>query len=180
MNQNTLVSVLFCIEWSFPEKQVSEKLTDLLNKILTLWGLLNLTFWTTLLKKNCRGKLSEAGKWKNIPWPLENGLYWYLLLFMSGLFLNEPVKIIYSTCLGSFDWMLSSLFIWTWLSCSVLCWIIPAWPMWTHYLDGKFCFHISVMIMPFSLQELKNLRPQLYSAAEYCEKSYLHSEQKQM
>ncbi|KAI4323884.1 hypothetical protein L6164_023458 [Bauhinia variegata] len=28
--------------------------------------------------------------------------------------------------------------------------------------------------------ELKNLRPQLYSAAEYCEKSYLHSEQKQM
>ncbi|KAK7274272.1 hypothetical protein RIF29_15355 [Crotalaria pallida] len=31
-----------------------------------------------------------------------------------------------------------------------------------------------------SLQELKNLRPQLYSAAEYCEKSFLHSEQKQM
>ncbi|KAL5101492.1 hypothetical protein RYX36_005819 [Vicia faba] len=31
-----------------------------------------------------------------------------------------------------------------------------------------------------SLQELKNLRPQLYSAAEYCEKYYLHSEQKQM
>ncbi|KAK4748429.1 hypothetical protein SAY87_015015 [Trapa incisa] len=31
-----------------------------------------------------------------------------------------------------------------------------------------------------SLQELKNLRPQLYSAAEYCEKSYLHSERKQM
>ncbi|OIW02013.1 hypothetical protein TanjilG_11606 [Lupinus angustifolius] len=31
-----------------------------------------------------------------------------------------------------------------------------------------------------SLQELKNLRSQLYSAAEYCEKSYLHSEQKQM
>ncbi|KAL5101493.1 hypothetical protein RYX36_005820 [Vicia faba] len=31
-----------------------------------------------------------------------------------------------------------------------------------------------------SLQELKNLRPQLYSAAEYYEKSYLHSEQKQM
>ncbi|KAF9669026.1 hypothetical protein SADUNF_Sadunf14G0064600 [Salix dunnii] len=30
-----------------------------------------------------------------------------------------------------------------------------------------------------ALQELKNLRPQLYSAAEYCEKSYLHSEQKQ-
>ncbi|KAG8363291.1 hypothetical protein BUALT_Bualt19G0006900 [Buddleja alternifolia] len=28
--------------------------------------------------------------------------------------------------------------------------------------------------------ELKNLRPQLYSAAEYCEKSYFHSEQKQM
>ncbi|KAF7826113.1 acidic endochitinase-like [Senna tora] len=28
--------------------------------------------------------------------------------------------------------------------------------------------------------ELKNLRPQLYSAAEYCEKSYLQSEQKQM
>ncbi|KAJ0582187.1 putative ABI family protein [Helianthus annuus] len=28
--------------------------------------------------------------------------------------------------------------------------------------------------------ELKNLRPQLYSAAEYCEKSYLHSEQKQV
>ncbi|XP_022895521.1 protein ABIL1-like [Olea europaea var. sylvestris] len=31
-----------------------------------------------------------------------------------------------------------------------------------------------------AFQELKNLRPQLYSAAEYCEKSYLHSEQKQM
>uniref|UniRef100_A0A7N0UFT3 Protein ABIL1 n=1 Tax=Kalanchoe fedtschenkoi TaxID=63787 RepID=A0A7N0UFT3_KALFE len=31
-----------------------------------------------------------------------------------------------------------------------------------------------------ALHELKNLRPQLYSAAEYCEKSYLHSEQKQM
>ncbi|CAN6695316.1 unnamed protein product [Malus baccata var. baccata] len=31
-----------------------------------------------------------------------------------------------------------------------------------------------------ALQELKNLRPQLYSAAEYCEKFYLHSKQKQM
>ncbi|KAG6437636.1 hypothetical protein SASPL_102557 [Salvia splendens] len=31
-----------------------------------------------------------------------------------------------------------------------------------------------------ALQDLKNLRPQLYSAAEYCEKSYLHSEEKQM
>ncbi|KAM0044459.1 putative ABI family protein [Helianthus debilis subsp. tardiflorus] len=31
-----------------------------------------------------------------------------------------------------------------------------------------------------ALQELKNIRPQLYSAAEYCEKSYLHSEQKQV
>ncbi|KAI0522860.1 hypothetical protein KFK09_005245 [Dendrobium nobile] len=31
-----------------------------------------------------------------------------------------------------------------------------------------------------ALQELKNLRPQLYSAADYCEKSYLHNEQKQM
>ncbi|GKA63121.1 protein ABIL1 isoform X1, partial [Tanacetum coccineum] len=31
-----------------------------------------------------------------------------------------------------------------------------------------------------ALQELKNLRSQLYSAAEYCEKSYLHSEQKQV
>jgi hypothetical protein len=31
-----------------------------------------------------------------------------------------------------------------------------------------------------ALQELKNLRPQLYSAAEYCEKSYHHSEQKEM
>ncbi|KAL3536756.1 hypothetical protein ACH5RR_000122 [Cinchona calisaya] len=31
-----------------------------------------------------------------------------------------------------------------------------------------------------ALQELKNLRPQLYSAAEYCEKSYLHSEQKRV
>jgi hypothetical protein len=30
------------------------------------------------------------------------------------------------------------------------------------------------------VQELKNLRPQIYSASEYCEKSYLHSEQKQM
>ncbi|KAL3615681.1 hypothetical protein CASFOL_041342 [Castilleja foliolosa] len=31
-----------------------------------------------------------------------------------------------------------------------------------------------------ALQELKNLRPQLYSAADYCEKSYLNSEEKQM
>ncbi|CAN6464629.1 unnamed protein product [Victoria cruziana] len=31
-----------------------------------------------------------------------------------------------------------------------------------------------------ALQELKNLRPQLYSAAEYCEKSYVHNEEKQM
>ncbi|KAI5669831.1 hypothetical protein M9H77_19684 [Catharanthus roseus] len=31
-----------------------------------------------------------------------------------------------------------------------------------------------------ALQELKNLRPQLCSAAEYCEKSYLHREQKEM
>ncbi|KAJ0804767.1 putative ABI family protein [Helianthus annuus] len=31
-----------------------------------------------------------------------------------------------------------------------------------------------------ALQELKNIRPQLYSAAEYCEKSYLHSKQKQV
>ncbi|KAL6618694.1 hypothetical protein ACP70R_033833 [Stipagrostis hirtigluma subsp. patula] len=31
-----------------------------------------------------------------------------------------------------------------------------------------------------ALQELKNLRPQLYSASEYCEKSYLRSDQKQM
>ncbi|KAK4476608.1 hypothetical protein RD792_015768 [Penstemon davidsonii] len=31
-----------------------------------------------------------------------------------------------------------------------------------------------------ALQELKNLRPQLYSAADYCEKSYINSEQKQM
>ncbi|KAH0873321.1 hypothetical protein HID58_070683 [Brassica napus] len=31
-----------------------------------------------------------------------------------------------------------------------------------------------------ALHELKNLRPQLYSAVDYCEKSYLHSEQKQM
>ncbi|XP_031128929.1 protein ABIL1-like isoform X2 [Ipomoea triloba] len=31
-----------------------------------------------------------------------------------------------------------------------------------------------------ALQELKNLRPQLYSAAEFCEKSYLYSEQKPM
>ncbi|KAJ4951948.1 hypothetical protein NE237_028780 [Protea cynaroides] len=31
-----------------------------------------------------------------------------------------------------------------------------------------------------ALQELKNLRPQLYSAADCCEKSYIHSEQKQM
>ncbi|XP_002982709.2 probable protein ABIL4 [Selaginella moellendorffii] len=30
-----------------------------------------------------------------------------------------------------------------------------------------------------ALQELKNLRPQLHSAAEYCESSYLYSEQKQ-
>ncbi|CAI9764174.1 unnamed protein product [Fraxinus pennsylvanica] len=29
-------------------------------------------------------------------------------------------------------------------------------------------------------EELKSLRPQLHSAAEYCEKSYLHSEQKHM
>lgn len=32
----------------------------------------------------------------------------------------------------------------------------------------------------FALQELKNLRPQLYSAAEYCEKSYRQSDQKEM
>ncbi|XP_071691096.1 protein ABIL1-like [Rutidosis leptorrhynchoides] len=31
-----------------------------------------------------------------------------------------------------------------------------------------------------ALQELKNLRPQLYSAAEYCEKSYLNNEKKQV
>ncbi|CAM6096603.1 unnamed protein product [Calypogeia fissa] len=31
-----------------------------------------------------------------------------------------------------------------------------------------------------ALQELKNLRPQLYSAAEYCESSYLYSNQKQV
>ncbi|KAK9757878.1 hypothetical protein RND81_01G192500 [Saponaria officinalis] len=31
-----------------------------------------------------------------------------------------------------------------------------------------------------ALQELKNLRPQLYSAAGYCEKSYLHTVHKQM
>ncbi|CAK9208917.1 unnamed protein product [Sphagnum troendelagicum] len=30
-----------------------------------------------------------------------------------------------------------------------------------------------------ALKELKNLRPQLYSAAEYCESSYLYSDQKQ-
>jgi hypothetical protein len=30
------------------------------------------------------------------------------------------------------------------------------------------------------MQELKNLRPQLYSASEYCEKSYLNTHQKQM
>lgn len=32
----------------------------------------------------------------------------------------------------------------------------------------------------FALQELKNLRPQLYSAADYCEKSYLRSDQKEI
>ncbi|PNX72411.1 protein ABIL1 [Trifolium pratense] len=31
-----------------------------------------------------------------------------------------------------------------------------------------------------SFQELKNLRPQLYSAAEYCEKSFLRSDHKEM
>lgn len=31
-----------------------------------------------------------------------------------------------------------------------------------------------------ALQELKSLRPQIYSAADYCEKSYLHTEHKQM
>ncbi|XP_024394235.1 uncharacterized protein [Physcomitrium patens] len=31
-----------------------------------------------------------------------------------------------------------------------------------------------------ALKELKNLRPQLYSAAEYCESSYLYSDQKQV
>ncbi|RWR93177.1 protein ABIL1 isoform X1 [Cinnamomum micranthum f. kanehirae] len=31
-----------------------------------------------------------------------------------------------------------------------------------------------------ALQELKSLRPQLYSAAQYCEKSYLRNEEKQM
>ena len=39
---------------------------------------------------------------------------------------------------------------------------------------------IWLFVLLLLLQELKNLRPQLYSAAEYCEKSYLHSEQKQM
>ncbi|PPD98673.1 hypothetical protein GOBAR_DD04302 [Gossypium barbadense] len=37
-----------------------------------------------------------------------------------------------------------------------------------------------IPIIEFRAVELKNLRPQLYSAAEYCEKSYLHNEQKQM
>ncbi len=31
-----------------------------------------------------------------------------------------------------------------------------------------------------ALKELKSLRPQLYSAAEYCESSYLYSDQKQV
>lgn len=31
-----------------------------------------------------------------------------------------------------------------------------------------------------ALKELKSLRPQLYSAAEYCESSYLFSDQKQV
>ncbi|THU46410.1 hypothetical protein C4D60_Mb09t04650 [Musa balbisiana] len=41
-------------------------------------------------------------------------------------------------------------------------------------------FCLIIFVAPSFDQELKNLRPQLYSAAEYCEKSYLRSEQKQM
>lgn len=44
-------------------------------------------------------------------------------------------------------------------------------------LTKRFKYFSCHIISP---QELKNLRPQLYSAAEYCEKSYLLSEQKQM
>jgi hypothetical protein len=44
---------------------------------------------------------------------------------------------------------------------------------------GLSVFEVRKIIRWVILQELKNLRPQLYSAAEYCEKSYLHSEQKQ-
>lgn len=43
-----------------------------------------------------------------------------------------------------------------------------------------FCLVLVLDGADFCAQELKNLRPQLYSASEYCEKSYLHSEQKQM
>lgn len=45
--------------------------------------------------------------------------------------------------------------------------------------EASSCFD-SNLFHVLLFQELKNLRPQLYSAAEYCEKSYLHSEQKQM
>lgn len=45
--------------------------------------------------------------------------------------------------------------------------------------EASCCFD-SNLFHVLLFQELKNLRPQLYSAAEYCEKSYLHSEQKQM
>ncbi|RVX09885.1 Protein ABIL1 [Vitis vinifera] len=46
---------------------------------------------------------------------------------------------------------------------------------------GLIGFEIFVFVpVNYFFKELKNLRPQLYSAAEYCEKSYLHSEQKQM
>lgn len=37
-----------------------------------------------------------------------------------------------------------------------------------------------ILIEKHFFQELKNLRPQLYSAADYCEKSYLNSDKKPM
>nr|XP_043628503.1 protein ABIL1-like [Erigeron canadensis]XP_043628504.1 protein ABIL1-like [Erigeron canadensis] len=49
----------------------------------------------------------------------------------------------------------------------------------TTFHDDASLEHTSIGFVK-ALQELKNLRPQLYSAAEYCEKSYLHSEQKQV
>ena len=38
----------------------------------------------------------------------------------------------------------------------------------------------TLVLVAVLMQELKNLRPQLYSASEYCEKSYLNTHQKQM
>ncbi|XP_047323775.1 protein ABIL1-like isoform X2 [Impatiens glandulifera] len=52
----------------------------------------------------------------------------------------------------------------------------PVLPSMTY--DEEYMDHNKNFVK--ALQELKNLKPQLYSAAEYCEKSYIHNDQKQM